>query len=115
MIRDCLPIEDHSVDAVVTDPPYYDNVQYGNLSAFFRVWLNRLLPEETDWMYDESLSAVAMTKSDGNGSYMAALTGIFTECARVLKPEYRSSGVYIPPLGPQCVGRFDFISQDCRF
>ena len=83
----CLPIEDHSIDVVVTDPPYYDNVQYGNLSAFFRVWLNRLLPEETDWMYDESLSAVAMTKSDGNTSYIAALTGIFTECRRVLKPD----------------------------
>ena len=43
----CLPIEDHSIDVVVDwTPPYYDNVQYGNLSAFFRVWLNRLLPEE---------------------------------------------------------------------
>ena len=81
-----LPMEDHSIDVVVTDPPYYDNVQYGNLSAFFRVWLNRLLPGETDWNYDESLSAVAMTKSDSNSSYLAALTGIFTECRRVLKP-----------------------------
>ena len=82
----CLPIADDSVDVVATDPPYYDNVQYGNLSAFFRVWLNRLLPEETDWMYDESLSAVANKNSD-RGSYMDALTEIFKECARVLNPD----------------------------
>ena len=31
-----LPIADNSVDLVVTDPPYYDNVQYSDLAAFFR-------------------------------------------------------------------------------
>jgi len=29
------------VDAVITDPPYYDNVSYSNLSDFFYVWLKR--------------------------------------------------------------------------
>jgi len=32
-----------SVHAVVVDPPYYDNVQYGELSDFFYVWLRRSL------------------------------------------------------------------------
>jgi len=32
-----------SVDAVVTDPPYYDNVMYAELSDFFYVWLRRSL------------------------------------------------------------------------
>lgn len=32
-----------SVDAVVTDPPYYDNVMYAELSDFFYVWLKRSL------------------------------------------------------------------------
>ena len=30
-----------SVDAVVMDPPYYDNVMYAELSDFFYVWLKR--------------------------------------------------------------------------
>jgi DNA modification methylase len=38
-----LPLEDESVDAVVTDPPYYDNVMYAELSDFFYVWLKRSL------------------------------------------------------------------------
>jgi adenine-specific DNA methylase len=36
-------LEDESVDAVVTDPPYYDNVMYAELSDFFYVWLKRSL------------------------------------------------------------------------
>ncbi|WP_138732030.1 DUF1156 domain-containing protein [Modestobacter excelsi] len=32
-----------SVDAVITDPPYYDNVMYGELSDFFYVWIKRSL------------------------------------------------------------------------
>ena len=30
-----------SFDAVVTDPPYYDNVPYADISDFFYVWLKR--------------------------------------------------------------------------
>jgi hypothetical protein len=36
-----LPFNDQSFDAIVTDPPYYDNVVYANLSDFFYVWLKR--------------------------------------------------------------------------
>ena len=34
-------IEDGSIDLVVMDPPYYDNVMYAELSDFFYVWLKR--------------------------------------------------------------------------
>jgi adenine-specific DNA methylase len=36
-----LPYEDHSLVAVITDPPYYDAVPYADLSDFFYVWLKR--------------------------------------------------------------------------
>ena len=36
-------LEDGSVDLVLTDPPYYDNVMYSELSDFFYVWLKRTL------------------------------------------------------------------------
>ncbi len=35
------PLPDDSVDALVTDPPYYDAVPYSHLSDFFYVWLRR--------------------------------------------------------------------------
>jgi putative DNA methylase len=36
-----LPYEKKHFDAVVTDPPYYDNVPYSDLSDFFYVWLKQ--------------------------------------------------------------------------
>ena len=80
-----LPVNDHSVDLIITDPPYYDSVQYSDLAAFFRVWLTRLLPNEAKWTYDESRCAVTSKKSAGGGNFVTALSGIFAECGRVLK------------------------------
>lgn len=82
-----LPIEDHSVDFVVTDPPYYDSVQYSDLAAFFRVWLARLLPDELDWAYDVSRSAVAAKATSEDTPFMTVIADIFRECGRVLKRE----------------------------
>jgi adenine-specific DNA methylase len=40
-----LPFESDSLDSVITDPPYYDSVPYGDLSDFFYVWLKRVLAD----------------------------------------------------------------------
>lgn len=82
-----LPLDDHSVDFIVTDPPYYDSVQYSDLAAFFRVWLAQLLPGAMDWDYNVTHSAVATKSIEGDTDFMRVLAGIFQECARVLKPE----------------------------
>ena len=38
-----IPYRDRSVDAVVTDPPYYDMIEYADTSDLFHVWLKRVL------------------------------------------------------------------------
>jgi putative DNA methylase len=81
----CLPVADQSVDFIVTDPPYYDSVHYSDLAAFFRVWLERLLPDEADWRYDEKQSAVAIRTKEPDSHFMTILSDIFQECGRVLK------------------------------
>jgi hypothetical protein len=43
-----LDLPDGSVDFIVTDPPYFDSVQYSDLAAFFRVWLRHLLPDAAE-------------------------------------------------------------------
>jgi adenine-specific DNA methylase len=89
-----LELADDSVDYVVTDPPYFDSVQYGDLSAFFRVWLALLLPDEErlgiEWNYDLSRSAVSPPgniRSQPGGTYVALMTSIVGECARVLRKD----------------------------
>lgn len=43
-----IEIEPASLDAVFTDPPYFGNVQYGELMDFCYVWLRALLGEEAE-------------------------------------------------------------------
>ena len=40
------PLQSDTLDAVLTDPPYYDNVPYAALSDFFYVWLKRAVGEQ---------------------------------------------------------------------
>jgi len=41
------------VDAVITDPPYYDNVMYSELADFYYVWLRLGLKDEYPWFKAE--------------------------------------------------------------
>ena len=82
-----LPLPEDSVDFVVTDPPYYNSVQYSDLSRFFRVWLQWFLPNEASWQFMHNSSAVAETSSQGD-KYKEILGAIFSECNRVLKPPH---------------------------
>jgi adenine-specific DNA methylase len=41
--QDLNLLESASFDAVVVDPPYYDAIQYGDLSDFFYVWQKRAI------------------------------------------------------------------------
>ncbi|MGD0060757.1 MAG: hypothetical protein ABSD58_15175 [Verrucomicrobiia bacterium] len=79
-----LPLPDRSVDFVVTDPPYFDSVQYSDLSHFFRVWLRWLLPDQADWHFTASSSAVAETEVEAE-KFGRVLGAIFGECNRVLR------------------------------
>ena len=42
-----LEADDQTVDVIVTDPPYFDNVMYAECSDYFYVWLKRSLA--TTW------------------------------------------------------------------
>jgi adenine-specific DNA methylase len=49
-----------AADAVVTDPPYYDSVQYAELSAFFHAWQRALLADEFPAVFgDDGVSSAA--------------------------------------------------------
>jgi adenine-specific DNA methylase len=51
-----LPLPTNSVDAIVTDPPYYDNVMYGECSDYFYVWLKRSLRDTWPQFCDLTLT-----------------------------------------------------------
>jgi adenine-specific DNA methylase len=86
---------DGSVDLVCIDPPYYNNVQYGELSDFFYVWQRRTLRDLYPEVYARRLvnrqdEAVANPARDGSAgasdaAYERRMQEIFAECRRVLK------------------------------
>ena len=91
-----LPFGDQlagEVDAVITDPPYYDSVQYSELADFFYVWLKQGLEEDYPDIF-ETESAVSPAEAVGNRTrkksledYQHLLEGVFSESYRMLKDD----------------------------
>ena len=88
---------DETFDAVITDPPYYSSIYYADLSAFFYVWLKRILGD----LYPDHFAlpappkrreAVAQPSEHGgdkeqaNAHYQELMRRSFAEARRVLKP-----------------------------
>jgi putative DNA methylase len=93
-----LPWADNFFDAVITDPPYYDNVPYADLSDFFYVWLKRtvghlhpdlfatpLTPKSQEMVADASKVGGDMQKA--RERFETMLLQSFREIHRVLKPD----------------------------
>ena len=94
-------LADASVDCVVMDPPYYDNVMYAELSDFFYVWLKRTAGQVFPELFrrpltDKENEAVANpakfrdqkgAKALAGRDYQERMAAIFAECRRVLKPD----------------------------
>jgi putative DNA methylase len=91
-----LPIESSSYDAVVTDPPYYDNISYAILSDFFYCWLKRSIgfihldnfasegtPKKNEIVSD-SLRHEG-NKNIARAAYESMMAEAFIEARRVLK------------------------------
>ena len=45
-----------TVDAIITDPPYYDIIPYADLSDFFFVWLRRTIGKQLSGIVSETLT-----------------------------------------------------------
>ena len=96
-----------SMDAIIFDPPYHNNVNYAELSDFFYVWLKRtaghvlgnslMTPHLTDKV-NEAIASPARFREYAQGSgksasalatrdYENKMAEIFRECRRVIKPD----------------------------
>ena len=89
--------DDATFDAIITDPPYYSSIYYADLSAFFYVWLKRIVGD----LYPEHFAlstppkrreAVAQPSEHGGDTrkakehYESLMRNSLSEARRVLKP-----------------------------
>jgi len=114
-------IKDSSVDVVVMDPPYYDNVMYAELSDYFYVWLKRTAGYVVPELFRQSLTdkdheAVAnLAKFKGQKnpkglaarSYQERMGGIFAECRRLLK----ANGIMTLMFTHKATGAWDALTK----
>ena len=99
-----LKFPDGYFDAVLTDPPYYDNVPYSYLSDFFYVWLKRIIGDLYPDLFSTPLTpkageivAYLQNENDpGSGKrfFEDGLKHAFQEVFRVLKPKGIAVVVY---------------------
>jgi hypothetical protein len=84
-------IEPNSLDAVFTDPPYYGNVQYGELMDFCYVWLRRLVGNGAggfDRVSTRSADELTGNITQGKGltHFTKGLANVYRRMAEALKP-----------------------------
>jgi adenine-specific DNA methylase len=93
-----LSLKTASCDVVVTDPPYFDAIAYGDLSDYFYVWLKRGLGD----VIPEALVTPLTPKADeatalkhrhagdsekADAHFKSKLAAVLAETHRVMKPD----------------------------
>jgi len=84
-------IEQNSLDAVFTDPPYFENVQYAELMDFCYVWLRKLLVDRFDAFSGPSTrNGGELTGNLNMGRdlthFAEGLSSVFCKMSKALKP-----------------------------
>jgi adenine-specific DNA methylase len=88
--RELTDVGSNSVDMVLTDPPYFDNIEYSELSDFFQPWLEHigLVPGAAERHAFVRRALRARRKNEESIDEFATNLGeAFGEVRRVLKPE----------------------------
>ncbi len=114
-------VADGSIDVIVMDPPYYDNVMYAELSDFFYVWLKRTAGYVYPLLFrrhltDKDSEAVANparfagqkgARKLASQDYRERMASIFAECHRTLKAD----GIMTVMFTHKASGAWDALTQ----
>ena len=97
-------LPDGSVDAVLTDPPFFDNVHYSQLADFFHVWQRHILGADGTREPDTTRSNREVQNAD-EGGFTDRLAAVWRESHRVLKEDGLLAFTYhhSRPEGWRCV------------
>ncbi len=79
-----------SVDMVLTDPPYFANVQYSELMDFCYAWLRQLMPDTAFFQSRSSKSDDEVTGNVTGGrgidAFAESLSGVYCAATHALRP-----------------------------
>ncbi len=78
-------IPSNTVDLVITDPPFFDNVHYSELADFFYVWQQHFLGRG-NYLVSTTRHQEEVQQTDAE-AFSRNLGAVFAECHRVLKDD----------------------------
>ena len=87
-----VDLPEASLDAVLTDPPYFGNVQYAELMDFCYVWLRKLIGEKVQaFRYPSTRSQQELTGNVDMGRdlehFTEGISAVFQRMAQAMKPK----------------------------
>ncbi|WP_405616310.1 hypothetical protein [Streptomyces sp. NBC_01508] len=104
-----LELQEGSLDAVFTDPPYFDNVQYAELMDFCFIWLRKILAEDVESFRRESTRTefeLTGNRTMGRGldNFTSGLSEVFVQMSRAMKRDapfaftyhHNDASAYVP-------------------
>ena len=77
-------LADQSVDAVISDPPFFDNVHYSQLADFFHVWQRHMLGPNGCRGSSTTRTAAEVQNGDAE-AFSTRLAAVWQEARRTLK------------------------------
>jgi len=81
-----IPIKDKSIPCIVVDPPYAENVMYGEVSDFFYVWLKRLLGD----IFPEALNTTLTEKEEEAVANPVRFKGMGRSALKLAREDYKT-------------------------
>jgi len=81
-----IPTKEKSVPCIVVDPPYSENVMYGEVSDFFYVWLKRLLGD----IFPEAFKSTLTEKEEEAISNPARFKGMGKSARKLAQEDYKT-------------------------
>jgi 16S rRNA G966 N2-methylase RsmD len=82
-----LHLPDESVDYVFTDPPFGGYIPYSEINQLNELWLGQITNTQAE-------AIISPSQGKGVDEYQALLTSVFSEVARVMKPDADATLVF---------------------
>ena len=79
-------LPDRSVDVVLTDPPFFDNVHYSQLADFFHVWQRHILGEN-GYRHSDTTRSECEVQHVNAHDFTDRLSAVWLETKRILRDD----------------------------
>jgi len=94
-----LPPNFADLDAIITDPPYYDNIPYADVSDFFYIWLKRTIGDLHPEHFGSALSPKRLEATALSSKHSGDMGKASAEYERLMLMSFQQASQRLKPSG----------------